>query len=251
MAARRKQADAPAPAERFLERARNVPVGVKQHVDRCAPGLGKLAQGASDRLQPVGPAFAAVARGEQSRRAGFAKHRRGQVGARPEHCVDARIAGDEDIALNSLLPQIGRGERRGREQKVGARVDRRSIFLLRPRHCRVVAAQARLDMRDWNGSPETGERAAERARRVTLHDQQVRAHGQRLEHGLGDLLDMAVGVGRPGAAEPDRLAVAKAVVGWIEVGVLPGDDQRRAQAKADERAGNRGKLDCLGPRADD
>jgi hypothetical protein len=68
---------------------------------------------------------------------------------------------------------------------------------------------------------------------------------------LRDRLDVPMRVGRARALEPRRRTIAKAEIGGIEVGVLPGDDQRRAAIEGGEGAGDRRELDRFGPRADD
>jgi hypothetical protein len=68
---------------------------------------------------------------------------------------------------------------------------------------------------------------------------------------LRDRLDVPMRVGRARALESRRRAIAKAEIGAIEVGVLSGDDQRRAAIEGGERAGERRELDRFGPRADD
>ena len=106
-------------------------------------------------------------------------------------------------------------------------------------------------MRDGQSSPEPGDRPAERARRVALDDQQIRPLLKRLQKRAGDVLDVPVRIGRARAMELRRVAVAKTVIGGIEAGMLPGDNQRGLQVEAGERAGDGRQLDRFGPGADD
>ena len=68
---------------------------------------------------------------------------------------------------------------------------------------------------------------------------------------LGDALDMGMRVLGTGAVEPRRRIAAEAVIGGIEVGMLSGQDQGRPRFASRQCSGDGGKLDCLGPRADD
>ena len=69
---------------------------------------------------------------------------------------------------------ICRSELGRREQQVGVGVDHGAIFLLRPGQQRIMRPQARLDMRDRDPGDEGSQRAAKRARRVALNDDEVR-----------------------------------------------------------------------------
>lgn len=53
------------------------------------------------------------------------------------------------------------------------------------------------------------------------------------------------------AGQSDRRIIAKAVVSGFETGMLAGEDQRRSDADAAKRSGDRGELDGFGTRADD
>jgi hypothetical protein len=45
--------------------------------------------------------------------------------------------------------------------------------------------------------------------------------------------------------------MAEAVIGGIEIGMLPGEDERRRDADVAERLGDWGELDSFGTSADD
>jgi hypothetical protein len=96
-----------------------------------------------------------------------------------------------------------------------------------------------------------GARAAERARRIALDDQQVgRPREQRSKRGF-DFADVRVGILLAGAAEMERGIVRQAVVSRLERSMLPGEDERGRQPALGERAGDGGEFDRFRPGADD
>jgi hypothetical protein len=137
-----------------------------------------------------------------------------------------------------------------REQQVGAGVDRRTVFLLRPRHGRVMAAQAGFDVRDRDSGSERREGATESARRVSLDDEQIGRLAKLGQDCGRDASDVRMRVFRTGAAEPRRRKGAHVEIRGIKL-VLPGQDERRSHASRRQRPGDRCKLDRFGSGADD
>lgn len=62
---------------------------------------------------------------------------------------------------------------------------------------------------------------------------------------------MNVRVILPGAAKPDRRIKAKTIIGGLQPGMLPGQDEFRSDAPLRERIGNGGELYRFGTSADD
>lgn len=115
-----------------------------------------------------------------------------------------------------------------------------------------MASKARLDMRGGDARHLCRKRSAERARRIALHDHQLRGLlGKHFQNRPADQPGMNVRVVLPGAAKADRREAAKAVIGDIEAGMLAGYDQQRIDSVSGERAANGGELDRFGTGADD
>ena len=114
-----------------------------------------------------------------------------------------------------------------------------------------MAAQARFYMRDRQFGPESGERAAQRTRRVALDDEQVGAIMERSKYSFGNILDVTVRVSRAGAMQLRGRALAEPVIRRIEAGMLSGEDQRGLQVECRQGSGDGRELDRLGPCADD
>jgi hypothetical protein len=72
-----------------------------------------------------------------------------------------------------------------------------------------------------------------------------------LHESSGDAFDVQVRILDARAIEPRRWKCVETVIGWIEVGMLAGQDQIRAYASRRQRSRNRGKLDRFGSGADD
>ena len=90
------------------------------------------------------------------------------------------------------------------------------------------------------GNCETGlgtpESRAKRARRVALHDDQPRLI-QGCPDGSRDIAHVKLRVRPAGAAKLDRRDRRHAVVRWLKVGMLSGEDEARADAAMEERFG--------------
>jgi len=156
-----------------------------------------------------------------------------------------------DPARHALAGEIEGGEVGRREQQVGARVDLGAIFLLRPRQRAVAGAEPGFDMGERDRGCERGARAAERARRIALDDQQVgRPREQRSKRGF-DFADVRVGILLAGTVEMERGINVQAMVPWIERSMLPGEDERGRQPALGERVGDGGEFDRFRPGADD
>jgi hypothetical protein len=106
-------------------------------------------------------------------------------------------------------------------------------------------------MGDRYAGSESGQRAAKRARRVTLDDEQVWAVSQQRQQRPRDRTHMRVRVFLAGAAERQARKRLEAELAWIEPRMLAGEDQCRCQALRGKRAGNRLELDRFGPGPDD
>ena len=147
---------------------------------------------------------------------------------------------------NICRSQLGR-----REQQVGVGVDHGAIFLLRPGQQRIMRPQARLDMRDRDPGDEGSQRAAKRARRVALNDDEVRRLTQKRQKGAGHRLDMDVRVLVARAIQFDPGEGLQPELVRRQRGMLPGEDQRRDQAVRRKGIGDGFELDGFGPGADD
>ncbi|MEO8547615.1 MAG: hypothetical protein ABI422_04535 [Sphingomicrobium sp.] len=220
MAARRQQRDTPASAEQPFDPSADVAIGVQHDLDGRNAIVGQPAQRRGDRAQAVAPILAPMAGDKELRHAAIAQARRRQLGPGFHQRVDAGVAGDEHRAADAFLHEILGGERRRREQQVGAGVDRGAIFLLGPRHGHVVAAQPGFDMGDRHSRCEAGQRAAERARGVALDDNQVGSAGEQGANRRGDALDVGMRVLVAGAAQPRRRIGVKLIVGGVEPRML-------------------------------
>jgi hypothetical protein len=103
-----------------------------------------------------------------------------------------------------------------------------------------MASKPRFDMRDRHGRGERGECAPKRARCVALDDEEIgrlaKARPNRLRHAP----HMRMRILRARALEPNDRKGGKPVLGRIEIGMLPGQDQHRAHAECRESSGNRG-----------
>jgi hypothetical protein len=114
-----------------------------------------------------------------------------------------------------------------------------------------MASKPGLDVRDWDLSDAARQRSAKSARRVALDDQQVRWPAQLRQDRRGDALDVQVRILRSWTVQPGRLISPEAMVGGVEVDMLAGEDQARADIASAERPGDGGKLDRFGASADD
>lgn len=200
---------------------------MKHDIDRSA-FVGQRHERAGDPLEPVVPVLAAVAGDEDAEvpprqpapppRAD--RQRAGQFRQR----VDAAVAGNDDFALDLLAAQVRRVGASRREQEVRHPVDRDAVLLLGPGQGRVVASKARLDMAQRRDGLARGERSAECARRVALHQQQVDRvhHEQPAEHRL-DNVGVEHRVGKPGTGQGNGFEAVKPVNGKLQPWVLAGD----------------------------
>ena len=114
-----------------------------------------------------------------------------------------------------------------------------------------MASKPSFDMRDGDRRDTSGEGSAERARRVSLDDQQVRGVAQLGQHRRGDALDVQVRVLRAWAIQPGRRIGPETMVRGVEVDVLAGEDQARPNVARRKRSGDGSKLNRFGAGADD
>ncbi len=174
-----------------------------------------------------------------------------QLVERGEQGIDPGVAGDVDPARHALAGEVEGGEIGRREQQVGARVDLGAILLLRPGQGAVAGAEPGFDVGERDRGCQRAARAAERARRIALDDQQVgRLREQRSKRGF-DFAHVRVGILLAGTAELERGINVQAMVARIERSMLPGEDERGRQPALGERAGDGGEFDRFRPGADD
>jgi len=122
---------------------------------------------------------------------------------------------------------------------VGLGINLGAIFLFRPGKRRVARAEAGFHMSKRHFGRSRGTRAAKRARRIALHDQQVWSRvGQHWLKRAGDPRDMGMRVFFAGASEIDCRVGIEAVVGEVKPGMLAGDDQRRNEPARCQRVGH-------------
>jgi len=130
-------------------------------------------------------------------------------------------------------------------------IDRDPEYLFRPWHRDIVTSQTRFDVRDRYTSSKPGERPAQRARCVALHDQHVRGRAQmRLKCTLYDA-DMGEGVFQPAALQPGDFKTVHVEFSRIKLCVLSREDQPGASAALPESIGHGCKFDCFRPGSDD
>jgi hypothetical protein len=97
-------------------------------------------------------------------------------------------------------------------------------------------------MGDRHRGGESGNGAAKRAGRVTLHDQQARPVSQERRDNAGDISDMDVWIPAARASELDLVEGSQSVLGAAKR-VLAGQDQARRQAATGQCDGYGRKLD--------
>ena len=113
-----------------------------------------------------------------------------------------------------------------------------------------MAPETRFDVGHRNAELRCAKRSAERARRVSLDDHQRRT-GDRGSNAARDELQMCVWIGHPATAEIDHGKLGHPIIIGTETGVLPGEDQPRADAATKERFGERCELDGFRTRTGD
>ena len=114
-----------------------------------------------------------------------------------------------------------------------------------------MAPKPGLDVPDRDSRHASCQCSAERARRVSLNDQEGGGLAQLLQDRRGDAFDVGMGILRSRASEPCREIGTEAIVGGVEAGMLAGEDQARPSAASRERPGDGGELDRFGTGADD
>jgi len=207
MAARVQQTDRGDGAEKALHVCRDVRVGVQDEVDLNGRAR-KFRKGLGNGREALLPALAAMAGDQQATHRAVAERAWRKPRDRLKQSVDAAVAGDVNLARDCLGAEVGSGQFRRREQQVGVGIDCGSIFFLGPRQRWIVGTKASLDVRDGDAGDEAGKRTAERARRVTLDDQQVRRGAQQRLQRPGYVADMGMGVLSAGTAKCQRREVA-------------------------------------------
>jgi hypothetical protein len=188
---------------------------------------------------------------QHTRGAAVAQRRRRQLPLEAEQRVDAGVAGNVNFAGYVLAAEIRGTDYGQRQQQVGLRINRRAIFLLRPRQERIVGPEARLDVRDRNARGECGERRAKRARGIALDDQQVGNFAQSRKQRRRHSADVKVRVFLARQTKCDAAIVDEVKVVRIEPAMLSGVDDRWHNAPRCERMGDWRKLDRFWPGADD
>ncbi|GAA3895281.1 hypothetical protein GCM10022276_12950 [Sphingomonas limnosediminicola] len=110
---------------------------------------------------------------------------------------------------------------------------------------RIVGPQASLDVSHRHADAESGERAAQRTRRVALYDKQVGPNPEQRQQGRCDLADMGVGVVFAGHVETHGIEPAETKLGRVKAWVLSGKHERRPAAAGGYRMCYRCHLDCF------
>ena len=171
--------------------------------------------------------------------------------AKGEYGIDPAIAGNMDLPVNALSPEVGGAELGRCEQQLGIPIDREAEFLLRPGLPQVVSPEARLHMRNRDSGQARGKRPGERARRISLHHSQLGRFGnkQRYQRAAGDP-DMSMGVFLARAIEANSGVKVEAVVGRPKRGMLAGEDERRHQSTCGKRRRDGFDLDGFGTGTD-
>ena len=106
-------------------------------------------------------------------------------------------------------------------------------------------------MGDGDAGGESGERAAERARSVTLYHQQVGRGPDMPGESSDDRLDMRVRILASRAAKFDLPKLAKPMLGGIEFRVLTGQNQCRSEGARRQCMRDGCELDGFRSRAND
>lgn len=185
-------------------------------------------------MKPLAPAFATVARHQQLPGPAVALGCDELRNALQQR-IDAGVAGDRDLSAHAFPAKVRGIQSRGREEEVRGFVDCNSEVFLGPWVCAVVAAQARLDMRDGNACACSAQRPAESARSIALDDDEESSFdrgGDSARH-LGD---MRMRIRLPRAAELGQRESAQAEGGGIEARMLAGQDDAGNNAPAGERS---------------
>ena len=93
-------------------------------------------------------------------------------------------------------------------------------------------------------------RGPERARRIALHNQDVRTVGEHRQQSRRDRPNVAVRVLLAGAMQLFDSEAGQTEIAGVKVGMLPGEDQLGQNATLGECVGERRELDCFRPGAD-
>jgi hypothetical protein len=111
--------------------------------------------------------------------------------------------------------------------------------------------QARFDVPHGYAGGEAGACPADRARRIALHDYEIRciAQQRKQRHGYG--VDMSVGVLLPRTAKIDPGEFMQSKLSRIQLAVLARENKRRCDAVRQQRTGDGLQLDGFRPGADD
>jgi hypothetical protein len=111
--------------------------------------------------------------------------------------------------------------------------------------------QARFDVPHGYAGGEAGVCSAERARRIALHDYQIRyiAQQRKQRHGYG--ADVSVGVLLPRTAKIDPGEFIQSELPRIQLAVLARENKRGRDAVRQQRTGDGLQLDGFRPGADD
>ncbi len=211
----------------------------------------ELTHRGGDRGDASAPTLSAMAGNQQPRQGSLVNRPGWKLCDHRMKRIDAGIASDVNSSRHSFAREIeGREIGRGKQQ-IGLGIDLDAIFLLRPREGAIARSEARFHMSERDLGSSRGSRAAKRARRISLHDQQI---GSIVEYRLeraGDLRGMRMRILLAGASEMDRVIVAKTMIPEVEPRMLARDNQRRAERTRCQRMSDRGEFDSFWPGADD
>jgi hypothetical protein len=110
-----------------------------------------------------------------------------------------------------------------------------------------MRSQSGLDMRNGNVRRKTCQRRTERARRIALHHQEMRAVAERWKQTPGHGPHVGMRVFLSGAAQIDPGETVEAKFGWREGRMLAGEDKRRLDPLRQQRMGEACQLDRFRP----
>ena len=160
-------------SEQVTEAHRDVWIGVKNEIDCHEAASRNPSKRVGNPVQAIAPAFTPVTGHEKAELA------QGSLPVRSRHDPQDRICrcvpGHVNGAAHSFPAQVGRAQLGGCKQKLRQRVDPLAKALFGPRITVVVSAQTSLNVSHRNSGTTAREGAAQRARRISLNQDQVLA----------------------------------------------------------------------------
>jgi hypothetical protein len=229
------QPDVEHAAQQMPHAVRDARVRVQHEGHLYIVSASNFAHAGRNRFEPFAPAFPAMAGNQQAPstrlfHAGSKQRQAFQQG------IDAGVSSHFYLPAHAVAAKVRSAQRGRRKQQRRQRVDRDSKVLFGPRVQAVVAAEAGFNVGNRNVSLGCPERAAERARSVALYNDQSRLI-QGCPNVSGDIANVKLRVGPTGAGKLHSLHRRHAVVRWLKVGMLSGEDEARADTAMEERFG--------------